>query len=31
MNFFLKNLYESVIDILGNRNPEITYEYICKY
>lgn len=31
MHFYLKMLYESALDILGNKSPEISYDYLCKY
>ncbi|CAD8135763.1 unnamed protein product [Paramecium octaurelia] len=31
MNFYLKMLYESALDILGIKSPEISYDYMCKF
>lgn len=31
MHFYLKILYESALDVLGTKSPEVSYDYLCKY
>ena len=30
-SFYFKVLYESLVDLTGSKNPEVTYEFLVKY